>query len=124
MKRRSRLERMEADQALLEKRCAEWNAKYPVGTAIEYHPVIGAPEFRLRKTRSPAQVLSGHSAVVWLEGESGCVSLEACHPTLATSVPCKLCGRSTFMTATQLCNACIRDDPALARKILASLEAS
>jgi len=80
MRRRSRLERMEVHMELLEKRCAQWNAKHPIGTEVEYHPVIGAPAFRLRKTRTQAQVLSGHTAVVWLEGESGCVALEACVP--------------------------------------------
>jgi hypothetical protein len=62
----------------LEKRVADWNAAYPIGTLVEYHPVIGAPAHRTRKTRTAAQILSGHTAVVWLEEESGCVALDAC----------------------------------------------
>jgi hypothetical protein len=66
--------------AVLTERCRQWNASYPIGTTIEYHPIIGEPEHRIRTTRSEAQVLSGHTAVVWLNGESGCVALDACVP--------------------------------------------
>ena len=69
--------------AELVEQCDRWNEQYPVGTLVEYHPIIDEPEHRLRKTRSTAQVLSGHTAVVWLEGESGCVCLEACVPVAA-----------------------------------------
>ena len=63
--------------------CDRWNQCYPVGTLVEFHPVIGEPAHRLRKTRTPASVLSGHTAVVWLEDESGCVALQACVPVTA-----------------------------------------
>jgi hypothetical protein len=66
--------------AALEGQCRRWNDAYPVGTTVEYHPVIGEPEHRIRTTRTPAQILSGHTAVVWLEGERGCVCLDACVP--------------------------------------------
>jgi hypothetical protein len=58
--------------------CIVWNHEHPVGTRVLYHPIIGEPEGRERVTRTPAEVLSGHTAVVWLEGERGCVCLEAC----------------------------------------------
>lgn len=58
--------------------CDKWNAVNPVGTTVEYHPVIDEPAHRIRTTRTAAQALSGHTAVVWLNGESGCVCLEAC----------------------------------------------
>jgi hypothetical protein len=64
----------------LQAECDLWNMAYPVGTVVEFHPVIGEPKHRIRKTRTPAQVLSGHTAVVWLDGESVCVALEACIP--------------------------------------------
>ena len=60
--------------------CDTWNRLYPIGTEVKYHPVIGEPAHRLRKTRGEAYVLSGHTAVVFLESESGCVALEACIP--------------------------------------------
>jgi hypothetical protein len=72
--------RWQPSAAALLKRCADWNAKYPIGTEVEYHPVIGGPEHRVRRTRSAAAVLSGHTAVVWLGSESGCVALDACVP--------------------------------------------
>lgn len=65
-----------------EAECFVWNYYYPVGTRVIYHPVIGAKAGRERVTRTVAHVLSGHTAVVWLEGESGCVALEACQPVI------------------------------------------
>lgn len=62
----------------LERECAEWNAKYPVGRRVKYHHVIGEQAHTVHNTRSEAQVLSGHTSVVWLDGISGCVCLEAC----------------------------------------------
>jgi hypothetical protein len=62
----------------LEAECIVWNHKHPIGTRVIYHPIIGEKPGRERVTRTSAQVLSGHTAVVWLEGESGCVCLEAC----------------------------------------------
>ena len=64
----------------LESQCQKWNNAYPVGTSVEYHPVIGDSAFRQRATVSKAQVLSGHTAVIWLDGERGCVALDACVP--------------------------------------------
>lgn len=68
------------DSRLLALQVEKWNLKHPVGTLVEYHPVIGEPAHELRKTRTRADVLSGHTAVVWLEGKSGCVALDACVP--------------------------------------------
>ena len=67
-------------QAELLQRCRKWNLAHPVGSEVRYHPVINGPEYRLRKTRGEAFVLSGHTACVFLEGESGCVALDACVP--------------------------------------------
>lgn len=64
----------------LEAECIVWNHKHPVGTRVLYHPVIGEKAGRERVTCSIAYILSEHTAVVWLEGESGCVALEACEP--------------------------------------------
>ncbi|MGV2904634.1 hypothetical protein [Achromobacter sp. AGC25] len=32
------------------------------------------------KTKTEAEVLSGHTAVVWLEGKRGCVAVSHCTP--------------------------------------------
>lgn len=68
--------------AALQRTVDAWNAKHPIGTAIMFHPVIGAAPYRTRTTRTAAQVLSEHTAVVWLDGESGCVALDACVPVI------------------------------------------
>jgi hypothetical protein len=63
--------------AVLERRCHNWNSGHPVGTEVEYHPIIGEEAHRVTKTRSEAYVMSGHTAVIFVEGHSGCVALEA-----------------------------------------------
>ncbi len=57
--------------------CDQWNSTHQVGATVRYHHIIGEPAFTVHKTRTAAEVLSGHTAVVWLEGVSGCVCLEA-----------------------------------------------
>lgn len=65
----------------LEAQVNDWNAKYPVGTEVDLEDGFGKrPRTR---TRTPAQVLSGHSAVVWLEGVSGCWHLDFVKPAVA-----------------------------------------
>lgn len=56
-----------------------WNAKVAVGDYVDYRGYPGA-EPKAFRTRTEAEVLSGHTAVVWLEGKSGCVCCEACTP--------------------------------------------
>ena len=65
--------------AVLEKECAAFNARYPVGTAVGLRKDF-SDELTLTKTRSKAQVLSGHSAVIWLEDVSGCYLLDRVTP--------------------------------------------
>ena len=65
--------------------CHQWNRLYPTGAWVEYHPVLGKSEHRLRRTRSEASILSDHTAVVFLDGEPGCVALEACVPVKGKS---------------------------------------
>ena len=61
----------------LQEQCDEYNAKHPIGSTVRYHTVIGEQAATTYQTRTAAQVLSGHTAVVWLENFSGCVSLDA-----------------------------------------------
>lgn len=44
----------------------EWNALYPVGQMVVARFYGGAT--RSARTRAPAELLEGHSAVVWLDG--------------------------------------------------------
>lgn len=66
--------------AALERLCMNWNGTYPIGTEVEYHSVIGEAAHKITRTRSAAYVLSGHTAVLFVEGVSGCVALDAVDP--------------------------------------------
>lgn len=52
-----------------------FNEIHPAGTIVRYRSYEGAP-WRLAYTRSEAEVLGGHTAVVWLEGVVGAWMLE------------------------------------------------
>jgi hypothetical protein len=52
-----------------------WNRDCPVGTRVRYWTLAREGEGRVSTTRSKAEVLSGHTAVVWIEGVAGCVAL-------------------------------------------------
>jgi hypothetical protein len=57
---------------------ADWNTKCPPGTLVAYWLGVrtaSLPPNGTAKTRSEAQLLGGHSAVVWVEGVSGAVAL-------------------------------------------------
>lgn len=57
----------------------QWNKTVKVGDEVIYLAHPGAEPQRF-KTRSEARVLEGHTAVLFLEGKSGCVAVGACHP--------------------------------------------
>ena len=59
-----------------------FNARVPLGAEVDYFEYEGAPLVR-HKTRTEAQILSGHTAVVWLAGKSGCVCTSHCIPVKA-----------------------------------------
>jgi hypothetical protein len=50
-----------------------WNKKYPVGTPVTVRLDDGS--VNETKTRSAAYVLSGHTAVIFVDGISGCYLL-------------------------------------------------
>lgn len=57
-----------------------FNAAVKVGQRVRYQSIKGEGPSIEYKTRTPAEVLSGHTAVVWLEGKSGCVACSHCTP--------------------------------------------
>lgn len=59
-----------------------WNARVQVGQMVQYAEVNGLTEPKTFKTRTPAELLSGHTAVVWLEGKSDCVCVSHCKPII------------------------------------------
>jgi hypothetical protein len=65
-------------EAQLQAQCDAWNAAHPEGTLVAFEEVRGEGETHRGKSTSEAQVLSGHSAVIWLEGKRGCVMLDHC----------------------------------------------
>lgn len=64
----------------MQKSCDDFNAICPIGGEVSVKlDGIEDPVFTI--TVSEAQILSGHSAVVWLQGVSGCYLLERVTPT-------------------------------------------
>ncbi len=62
----------------LQRHCDTWNAINPVGTTVLVK-LEGRDEPELTTTRTVAQILSGHSAVISLNGVSGCYLLDRVH---------------------------------------------
>lgn len=77
------------DPEVLQNECDNWNRLYPVGTEVIRTDDFG--KTHLTKTRSQAQVLSGHTAVIWVEGYTGCYRLDRIQPR-----KCQVCGCTTF----------------------------
>lgn len=61
-----------------QRQCDQFNARYPVGQRVTLRKDGG--EGVVTVTRSKAEVLSGHSAVIWLEGVAGCYLLDRVTP--------------------------------------------
>ena len=60
--------------AQLQAACNKFNAAHPVGATVTVQ--LDGGQIRETVTASEAQVLSGHSAVIWLDGVSGCYLLD------------------------------------------------
>jgi hypothetical protein len=75
---------MSAPRALMARLQSEverFNRNYPVGTPVRYWPTNDRRGgFVETTTRTEAYVLSGHTAVVFLAGRSGCVALTHVEP--------------------------------------------
>ena len=54
--------------------CDKFNAAHPVGAAVSVK--LDGGEVRETVTNSEAQVMGGHTAVIWLDGIRGCYDLE------------------------------------------------
>lgn len=57
-----------------------WNKRFPVGTPVRYWTGAREGMGKVGTTRTEASVLGGHSAVVWIDGHSGCVGLSHVEP--------------------------------------------
>lgn len=69
------------DAKKLQAACDKFNAAHQVGAAVSVQ--LDGGEIRETVTTSEAQVLSGHTAVIWLDGVSGCYDLERVTPLKA-----------------------------------------
>lgn len=65
--------------------CDAFNAANPVGTRVTVL-LDGNPTPFKTVTRSEAQILSGHTSVIWLEGVSGCYLLDRVTPVLQVTL--------------------------------------
>jgi hypothetical protein len=63
----------------------KWNQRFPVGTPVRYWTGLREGLGKVSKTRSAAEVLGGHTAVVWIENQVGCVALSHVEPLPAVS---------------------------------------
>lgn len=79
----SRAARQAAATAKLQAVCDKFNAAHQVGAAVSVE--LDSGEVRETVTTSEAQVLSGHSAVIWLAGINGCYDLDRVTPSKATA---------------------------------------
>lgn len=52
-----------------------WNLKHPIGTPVRYWTSVREGPGKTGETRSVAEMLGGHTPVVWVTGEGGCVAL-------------------------------------------------
>ncbi|MCK2122087.1 hypothetical protein [Pseudomonas sp. PNPG3] len=66
--------------AQLQAQCEAWNKANPVGTLVSFEEIRGCGETFRGKTASEADVAGGHTAIIFLEGKRGYVSLDHCTP--------------------------------------------
>ncbi len=68
--------------SVAEKEVAAFNQRFQIGDEVIYTDHPGATPQRFT-TRTQAMVLSGHTAVVWLNGKRGCVVVSHCKAVAA-----------------------------------------
>ena len=60
-----------AERALVK----HWNQAHDVGISVRYWPGMRAGDGLEGTTRTVAQLLGGHTAVVWVTGSPACIAL-------------------------------------------------
>lgn len=81
----------------------EWNRLYPVGTPVTAYPGCRPEDDPhgdrlVTHTRNKAEVLGGHTDVVWVDGHGACIALTHVDVRAAVST-CPVC-RLTFEHCT------------------------
>lgn len=69
--------------AALKRQCEDFNRRFPVGHRVTVRKDDGTGMDT--RTRSAAEVLSGHSAVIWLDGIAGCYLLDRVIPVIESA---------------------------------------
>ncbi|MGW2594815.1 zinc finger domain-containing protein [Streptomyces sp. NPDC001515] len=92
---------------------ARWNKAHPVGTPVRVWPGVREGDGTLTRTRSAAEVLGGHTAVVWVDGEGACIALSHVDPDHtdrlpALAVACPTCGSQPGQLCTSHSGICPR----------------
>lgn len=71
------------------RKVSTFNIYHPVGTPVRYWTGALEGEGVESKTTTPAQLLGGHTAVVWVEGHAACVALSHVLPIVRSEPqPC------------------------------------
>lgn len=60
----------------------DFNTRCPIGTPVDFWPGFLDDEPRRSVTRSKAEILSGHTPVVWVEDYAGCIALTHVRPVV------------------------------------------
>jgi len=63
-----------------EQAVAAWNKQHLIGTPVRYWTGFREGNGTASATRTQAQMLGGHTAVVWVDGESSCIALTHVEP--------------------------------------------
>jgi len=58
----------------------KWNRYFPIGTRVRYWSGVREGSGKISITRTQAEVLGGHTAVVWIDGYDSCVALSHVRP--------------------------------------------
>jgi len=66
------------NRKLQQAKCDDFNAQHPVGCSVDL--LMDDRQVMRTITRSKAEVLEGHSAVIWLRGVAGCYLLDRVTP--------------------------------------------
>jgi hypothetical protein len=74
-------QRLQSDLAMLERQCKAFNDRCKVGQTVKVRKDNGSEVETF--TQSEAEVLSGHTAVIYLKGISGCYALDRVTPVTA-----------------------------------------
>lgn len=74
----------------LQAQCDAWNRAHSVGTLVSFEEIRGRGETYRGKTASEADVTGGHTAIIFLEGKRGYVSLDHCTPVDGESTTCSV----------------------------------